>query len=173
RSRGGVIQHLDDVSATREVRGNESFGLFSQRFSAESSKTVVYTSSRLPLTPGSTRLGIYEVTALIGEGGMGLVYRARDTKLNRDVALKVLPDSFASDPDRLARFTREARTLASLNHPNIAHIHGFEESGGVHALVMELVEGDDLSQRIARLRAAGATAGQARHALQGVRAQRP
>jgi len=81
---------------------------------------------------------------------MGLVYRARDTKLNRDVALKVLPDSFASDPDRLARFTREAQTLASLNHPNIAQIHGLEESGSVRALVMELVEGDDLSQRIAK-----------------------
>src|SRR5688572_5786288 len=81
---------------------------------------------------------------------MGQVYRARDTKLNRDVALKVLPDSFASDTERLARFTREAQTLASLNHPNIAHIHGLEESGGVRALVMELVEGDDLSERIAR-----------------------
>ena len=81
---------------------------------------------------------------------MGQVFRARDTKLNRDVALKVLPDSFANDPDRLARFTREAQTLASLNHPNIAHIHGLEESGGVRALVMELVEGEDLSQRIAR-----------------------
>ena len=115
----------------------------------------------MPLIPGSTHLGIYEVTALIGEGGMGLVYSARDTKLNREVALKVLPDSFASDPDRLARFTREAQTLASLNHPNIAHIHGLEESGGVRALVMELVEGDDLSQRIARFRAPGATAGQA------------
>jgi eukaryotic-like serine/threonine-protein kinase len=103
----------------------------------------------LPLTPG-TRLGVYEVTAQIGEGGMGQVYRARDTKLNRDVALKVLPDSFANDPDRLARFTREAQTLASLNHPNIAHIHGLEESNGVRALVMELVEGEDLSQRIAR-----------------------
>ena len=79
---------------------------------------------------------------------MGLVYRARDTKLNRDVALKVLPDAFATDPDRMARFTREAQTLASLNHPNIAHIHGLEESGGVRALAMELVEGDDLSQRI-------------------------
>src|SRR3954465_14359215 len=96
-----------------------------------------------------TRLGVYEIAAQIGEGGMGLVYRARDTKLNRDVALKVLPDLFASDADRLARFTREAQTLASLNHPNIAHIHGLEESGGVRALVMELVEGDDLSQRIA------------------------
>jgi serine/threonine protein kinase len=80
---------------------------------------------------------------------MGEVFRARDTKLNRDVALKVLPDSFASDPERLARFTREAQTLAAINHPNIAHIHGFEENGGVRAIVMELVEGDDLSQRIA------------------------
>jgi serine/threonine protein kinase len=96
------------------------------------------------------RLGVYEVTAQIGEGGMGQVYRVRDTKLNRDVALKILPDAFASDPDRLARLTREAQTLASLNHPNIAHIHGLEESGGVRALVMELVEGEDLSQRIAR-----------------------
>ena len=86
----------------------------------------------------------------IGEGGMGVVYRARDTKLNRDVALKVLPDLFANDTDRLARFTREAQTLASLNHPNIAHIHGLEESGGVRALVMEFVEGEDLSQRLAR-----------------------
>ena len=108
-----------------------------------------YNPRQLALAPG-TRLGVYEVTAPIGEGGMGQVYRARDTKLNRDVALKILPDSFANDPDRLARFTREAQTLASLNHPNIAHIHGLEESGGVRALVMELVEGDDLSQRIAR-----------------------
>src|SRR5262245_25138517 len=81
---------------------------------------------------------------------MGQVYRARDTKLNRDVAFKILPDSFANDLDRRARFTREAQTLASLNHPNIAHIYGLEESGGVCALVMELVAGDDLSQRIAR-----------------------
>ena len=80
---------------------------------------------------------------------MGEVYRAHDTKLNRDVAIKVLPDLFASDAERLARFAREAQTLASLNHPNIAHIHGLEESGGVHALVMELVEGEDLTQRIA------------------------
>src|SRR5262245_53400855 len=103
----------------------------------------------MPIGPGS-RIGPYEVTALIGEGGMGQVFRARDTKLNREVALKVLPDTFANDAERLARFTREAQTLASLNHPNIAHIHGLEESGGVRALVMELVEGEDLSQRIAR-----------------------
>src|SRR2546428_5602445 len=79
---------------------------------------------------------------------MGQVYRSRDTKLNRDVALKVLPDLFANDPDRLARFTREAQVLVSLNHPNIATIHGLEESNGVRALVMELVEGPTLSERI-------------------------
>jgi len=97
-----------------------------------------------------TRLGPYHIVAAIGAGGMGEVYRAHDTKLNRDVALKILPEAFANDPDRLARFTREAQTLASLNHPNIAHIHGLEESNGVRALVMELVEGEDLARRIAR-----------------------
>ena len=97
-----------------------------------------------------THLGSYEILSLLGAGGMGEVYRARDTRLKRDVAIKVLPDVFASDADRLARFKREAQTLASLNHPNIAHIHGLEESDGVRALVMELVEGEDLSQRIAR-----------------------
>ena len=103
----------------------------------------------MALIPG-TRVGVYEVTAPIGEGGMGQVYRARDTRLNRDVALKILPDAFASDPDRLARFTREAQTLASLNQSNIGAIYEIEESGDVRALVMELVEGEDLSQRIAR-----------------------
>ena len=103
----------------------------------------------MALTPG-TRLGVYEIIAPIGEGGMGQVFRARDTKLDRDVAIKILPEAFAHDADRLARFTREAKTLASLNHPNIAGIYGLEESGGVSALVMELVEGEDLSQRIAR-----------------------
>jgi eukaryotic-like serine/threonine-protein kinase len=97
-----------------------------------------------------TRLGAYEISAPLGAGGMGEVYRARDSKLNRDVAIKVLPDAFAADAERLARFTREAQTLASLNHPNIAHIHGLEESGGIRALVMELVAGDDLSAIIAR-----------------------
>jgi serine/threonine protein kinase len=103
----------------------------------------------LTLTLG-TRLGVYEIIAPIGEGGMGQVFRARDTKLDRNVAIKILPEGFAHDADRLARFTREAKTLASLNHPNIAGIYGLEESGGVPALVMELVEGEDLSQRIAR-----------------------
>ena len=96
----------------------------------------------MALSPG-TRIGPYEVTAQIGVGGMGEVYRARDTKLDRDVAIKILPEAFAHDADRLARFQREAKTLASLNHPNIAHIHGLEESGGMTALAMELVEGDD------------------------------
>ncbi len=103
----------------------------------------------MSLSPGS-RLGPYQVTALIGQGGMGEVYRARDTKLGRDVALKVLPDVFADDPERLARFQREARVLASLNHPNIASIYGLEESEGVRALVLELVEGPTLAERIAQ-----------------------
>jgi len=100
-------------------------------------------------TPG-TRLGIYDIIAPIGEGGMGQVFRARDSKLDRDVAIKVLPEAFGHAGDRLARFQREAKTLASLNHSNIAAIYGFEDTGGVCALVMEMVEGEDLSQRIAR-----------------------
>ena len=133
----------------------------------------------MPLSPG-TRLGIYEITARLGAGGMGEVYRARDTRLGRDVAIKIVPDAFAADPERLARFEREARILAGLNHPNIAVIHGLErlrpsraEDKGIRgegsasvragggapapledadtvALIMELVEGEDLAQRIAR-----------------------
>ncbi len=90
----------------------------------------------MALTPG-TRLGPYEITAQIGVGGMGEVYRATDTTLNRQVAIKVLPASLASDAERIARFEREAKTLASLNHTNIAQIYGFEKSSGVHALVMD------------------------------------
>src|SRR5574341_660218 len=96
------------------------------------------------------RVGPYEITGSLGAGGMGEVYRARDTKLNRDVALKILPDPFATDPDRLARFRREAQVLASLNHPNIGGIHGLEESDGVQALVLELVDGQTLADRIAQ-----------------------
>ncbi len=102
----------------------------------------------MSLTPG-TRLGPYEVTAQIGVGGMGEVYRARDTNLARQVAIKVLPDSMAADAERLARFDREAKTLAALNHPNIAAIYGLERSEGQTALVMELVEGPTLADRIA------------------------
>src|SRR5438105_5774631 len=96
------------------------------------------------------RLGSYQVLSLLGAGGMGEVYRAHDTKLARDVAIKVLPKAFADDPDRLGRFRREAQVLASLNHPNIATIHGLEQSDGVNYLVMELVAGETLAQRIAR-----------------------
>ncbi len=112
----------------------------------------------MALTPG-TRLGVYEVSAKIGEGGMGEVYQARDTKLDRDVALKVLPEAFTSDPDRLARFEREAKVLASLNHPNIGTIYGLEEAEGVKALVLELVEGPTLADRIKQGPAAAAKLG--------------
>jgi serine/threonine protein kinase len=102
----------------------------------------------MPLTLGA-RLGPYEILSALGAGGMGEVYRARDTTLNRDVALKVLPDHFAADPDRLARFQREAQVLAALNHPNIGAIYGFEQADGVRALVLELVDGPTLSDRAA------------------------
>jgi serine/threonine protein kinase len=98
---------------------------------------------------GST-IGPYTILAKLGEGGMGEVYRAHDTKLHRDVAIKVLLDASAADPDRLARFEREAQLLASLNHPRIAAIYGLEEAGGVRALVLELVDGPTLADRIAR-----------------------
>ena len=101
----------------------------------------------MALTSGN-RVGPYEILAAIGAGGMGEVYRARDAKLGRDVALKVLPDGFARDAERMARFQREAKVLASLNHPNIATIHGLEDSGNTHALVMELIEGPTLADRI-------------------------
>ena len=94
----------------------------------------------MPLAAG-TKLGVYEVVAPLGAGGMGEVYRARDTRLDRDVAIKILPEALASDPERIARFEREAKTLAALNHPNIAHIHGLEEANGIRGIVMELVEG--------------------------------
>src|ERR671934_694675 len=103
----------------------------------------------MPLMPGS-RIGTYEITGTLGAGGMGEVYRARDTRLKRDVALKILPESFATDLARLARFQREAEVLAALNHPNIAAIYGLEESIDTKTLVLELVEGPTLADRIAR-----------------------
>ena len=93
---------------------------------------------------------VYRYLAAIGAGGMGKVYRARDRKLDRDVAIKILPEALATDPDRIARFEREAKTLAALNHPNIAQIYGFEESDGIRALVIEMVEGPTLADRIAQ-----------------------
>src|SRR5262245_40706217 len=102
------------------------------------------------LTPGSS-LGVYTINAHIGKGGMGEVYRARDGRLDRDVAIKVLPELFAADTDRVARFEREARTLAALNDPHIAQIYGLEEApGGLKALVLEFVEGPTLAERIAQ-----------------------
>src|SRR5262245_53104642 len=102
----------------------------------------------MALAPGS-RVGAYEVIAPIGRGGMGEVYRARDLRLQREVAIKALPEEFQRDSERLARFEREARMLAALNHPNVAAIHGFEEHDGARLLVMELVEGPTLAERLA------------------------
>ena len=102
----------------------------------------------MPL-PSGTRRGPYEILAPLGAGGMGEVYRARDTRLQRDVAIKALPAEFAADAERLARFQREARLLASLNHPNIAAIYGLEEADGARYLVLEIVEGESLAQRLA------------------------
>src|SRR5215510_14139943 len=101
----------------------------------------------MALTIG-TQLSSYEITALLGKGGMGEVYRARDAKLKRDVAIKILPEEFSSDADRVGRFQREAEVLASLNHPNIAAIYNLEESGGTRFLVLELVEGETLEERL-------------------------
>src|SRR5512138_673654 len=101
----------------------------------------------MPLANG-TRIGPYEITGSLGAGGMGEVYRARDTRLKRDVALKILPESFARDPERLARFQREAEVLAALNHPNIAAVYGFEETPSASGIVLELVEGPTLAERI-------------------------
>src|SRR5262245_15916991 len=106
-------------------------------------------SAPTPALVGS-RIGAYEVQCQIGAGAMGEVYRARDTTLGRDVAIKVLPRAFSDDSERLGRFAREARLLAALNHPNIATIHGVVNAEGLHALVLELIEGDTLAERIAR-----------------------
>src|SRR5262245_5119470 len=103
----------------------------------------------MALTTGS-RIGSYEVRSQLGSGGMGVVFRARDTKLQRDVALKLLPEHFADAADRLSRFQREAQSLASLNHPNIAQIYGIEESANTRCIVMELVQGETLQERLKR-----------------------
>jgi len=103
----------------------------------------------LAIHPGQ-RVGPYEILSAIGAGGMGEVYQAHDTKLGRDVAIKVLPEAFAYDPERLSRFQREAKMLASLNHPNIATIYGLEQSNGIQYLVMELVAGETLAERVKR-----------------------
>ena len=129
----------DEVDAL--IAANDGAGSFGNN--------PLFPDSAPRLSPGVT-FGTYLIEELIGAGGMGEVYRARDSKLNRAVALKILPDVFAADAQRLSRFQREARTLAELNHPHIAHIHGLEEANGTRAIVMELVEGEDLAARLSR-----------------------
>ena len=142
------IAHASEEELAGVIYGlNES----SDRGQCELATAFPYNHARprVSLTPGS-RIGPYEIGAQIGVGGMGEVYRALDTNLGRQVAIKILPDTFAHDPERLARFEREAKALAALNHPNIAQIYGFEKTEGIRALAMELVEGGTLADRIAR-----------------------
>ena len=139
-----------DEALRREV---ESLLVYADRAQAFMATPAVHVAAVAPAERVASRLagmrlGPYEVGALLGAGGMGEVYRARDTKLGRDVAIKILPDAFATDTDRRARFEREARLLAALNHPNIGAIYGFEDREGVHALVLELVEGETLAARL-------------------------
>ena len=148
---------LDDACAgDQELRRDvESLLANEERTPGFLSQPALQVAARMPVeVPISSivgqQIGPYQVLALLGAGGMGEVYRARDVKLGRDVAVKILPRAFTSDPDRLARFTREARVLAALNHPHIAAIYGLEEVGGVQALVLELVEGPTLADRIAK-----------------------
>src|SRR6185369_14745767 len=131
------------TTVSAEQRGDGGEGLsrpYQPRYDARVPKT------QMSLTVGA-RFGAFEVTGRLGEGGMGEVYRARDTKLGRDVALKILPPAVAMEPDRIARFKREAQVLASLNRPTIAAIYGFEESHGIQALILELVDGTTLAER--------------------------
>ena len=142
----------DDAALRHEVESllaqQASAGGFLEDQAAAAAAQLVGETGASMLT--GRRLGAYQVHARIGVGGMGEVYRARDTRLGRDVAIKILPRLFTSDPDRLARFEREARVLASLNHPHIGAIYGLEDADGVRALVLELVNGETLADRIAR-----------------------
>ena len=143
-----------DPTTCCDTRSRRFLGMPTRRngFSRRRSASSLLRSSMIRRTasPIGRPIGPYTILSRLGAGGMGEVYRARDSKLNRDVALKILPPVFAADPDRLARFQREAHILASLNHPNIAQVHGFEHTNGVRALVMELVEGPTLADRIAQ-----------------------
>jgi serine/threonine protein kinase len=141
-----------DMELLREVEfllAQHPSAVVTQRRAADVVAGGLVPGAFVPIAPGR-RLGPYEILTPIGAGAMGEVYRARDTGLGREVAIKILPPAFAADPDRLARFEREARILAALNHPNIATIHGVEEEGGVKGLVLELVEGETLAKRITR-----------------------
>ena len=138
-----LLRHEVEGLLMQEVAGSE---FLESPMGAVAAAAMEPVSSRL----SGHRVGVFDVGPLLGVGGMGEVYRARDTRLDRDVAIKILPEAFAHDAERLARFQREAKMLASLNHPHIAAFYGLEESAGLHLLVMELVEGHDLSQRITR-----------------------
>src|SRR5262245_2764123 len=137
------------VNSEREFSDPSATAPLSERRAGQAAASPIISAVSVPLIPGS-RLGAFEVVSLLGEGGMGQVYRARDTRLKRDVALKTLPDAVATDRDRVVRFQREAELLATLNHPNIAGIYGIEEADGVRALVLELVEGETLADHLAR-----------------------
>ena len=139
-----------DEPLRHDVESLLAFELDAQAFMQASAFEIAalqIQSAAGPPLPGQ-RLGPYEIGPLIGSGGMGDVYRARDTRLERDVAIKVLPDVFTADANRRARFEREARLLAALNHPHIAAIYGFEQRDGIHGLVLELVEGQTLAERL-------------------------
>ena len=149
-------QFLADICGTDDTLRREVEHLLSQPGSDEGflAGHAPGVRAHLPHPPGALSgrsLGNYRIEALIGVGGMGEVYRARDVKLGRPVAIKVLPHQFTSEPTRLARFDREARTLAALNHPNVCAIYGFEEAEDVRFLVLELVDGETLADRLAAL----------------------
>jgi len=141
-----------DETLRREVESLLAYAADADDFLASPAVDLLATGNApanpLPRALMGQRLGPYEITSLIGSGGMGQVYRARDTKLGRDVAIKILPDAFLDDADRRARFEREARVLASLNHPHIGAIYGFEDRDGIHALVLELIDGATLADRL-------------------------
>src|SRR5262245_18076342 len=130
-----------DVELRREI---ESL-LQSKDSASLLERAAVDRGSVIQMLSVGSQIGVFRIDALLGVGGMGEVYRARDTKLNRDVAIKILPPAFANDPDRLARFKREAQVLASLNHPNVGGVYGFEDANGIHALILELVDGPTLA----------------------------
>ena len=146
-------QYLDHVcAADRALRDEVDAMLAAHSGAGQFGESPVNVSIyRVRQLNAGAQVGSYRIDALIGAGGMGEVYRAHDSTLHRDVALKILPAAFAADPDRLARFAREARALAALNHPNIATIYGLEDQDGIHALVMELVEGETLAERLERI----------------------
>jgi serine/threonine protein kinase len=147
---------LAEACAGDEALRQEVESLLEQRASSEGflAEPAVAVAAQMTNPSGSMltgrRIGVYEVQTLLGAGGMGEVYRARDTKLGRDVAIKILPSMFTADPERLARFEREARMLAALNHPHIGAIYGVEEADGIRALVLELVDGVTLEEKLAQ-----------------------